>query len=74
MHSCGDIRIFVPELIEIGIDMLNPLEVKAGMDPVALKRQYGRLMGFHGGINCISEYLQRVCTTGKKTGFIQLKF
>lgn len=54
--------------------MLNPLEVKAGMDSVALKRQYGRLMGFHGGINCISEYLQRVCTTGKKTGFIQLKF
>lgn len=51
LHSCGDIRPFVPELIEIGVDMLNPIEVKAGMDPVALKRQYGDRLAFHGGIN-----------------------
>lgn len=51
LHSCGDIRTFVPELVEIGMDMLNPLEVKAGMDPIALKRQYGDRMGFHGGLN-----------------------
>jgi uroporphyrinogen decarboxylase len=51
LHSCGDVRPFVPELIEIGVDILNPIEVKAGMDPVALKRQYGRTLAFHGGLN-----------------------
>lgn len=53
LHSCGDIRPLVPELIEIGIDMLNPLEVKAGMDPAALKRQYGNVLAFHGGLNAV---------------------
>lgn len=53
MHSCGDIRPFVPELIDIGVDMLNPLEVKAGVDPVALKKQYGQQMAFHGGLNAV---------------------
>ncbi|MCX7591700.1 MAG: hypothetical protein N2255_08740 [Kiritimatiellae bacterium] len=53
MHSCGDVRPFVPELIEIGVDMLNPLEVKAGMDPVALKRQFGRQLAFQGGLNAV---------------------
>ena len=31
--------------------MLNPLEVKAGMDPFALKQRYGDKLAFHGGIN-----------------------
>jgi len=51
LHSCGDVRPFVPELVEMGIDMLNPLEVKAGMDPVALKAEYGDRLAFHGGLN-----------------------
>jgi len=51
LHSCGDIRPFLPDLVEIGMDGLNPIEVKAGMDPVALKRQYGDRLLFHGGIN-----------------------
>lgn len=50
-HSCGDVRPFVPELVDIGVDMLNPLEVKAGMDPLALKKQYGGRLAFHGGLN-----------------------
>ena len=53
LHSCGDVRPFVPDLIEIGIDGLNPVEVKAGMDPVALKRQYGDKLLFHGGVNAL---------------------
>jgi uroporphyrinogen decarboxylase len=44
---------FVPDLVEIGIDALNPLEVKAGMDPVQLKRDYGRDLVLHGGINAV---------------------
>jgi uroporphyrinogen decarboxylase len=51
LHSCGDIRPFVPELVEIGVDMLNPLEVKAGMDPFRLKKDYGDKLVFHGGLN-----------------------
>ncbi|KPK65850.1 MAG: hypothetical protein AMK73_01785 [Planctomycetes bacterium SM23_32] len=53
LHSCGDISPFVPELIEIGLDALNPLEVKAGMDPLALKKQYGDELVLHGGINAM---------------------
>jgi uroporphyrinogen decarboxylase len=53
LHSCGDIRPFIPDLIEVGIDMLNPLEVKAGMDPIQLKREYGDRLAFHGGINAV---------------------
>jgi len=51
LHSCGDINPLLPELIEIGLDAINPLEVKAGMDPVALKAKYGDKLVFHGGIN-----------------------
>jgi uroporphyrinogen decarboxylase len=53
LHSCGDVRTLIPDLIEIGVDMLNPIEVKAGMDPIALKKQYGDKLGFHGGLNAV---------------------
>ncbi len=53
LHSCGDVRPLVPELIEIGLDALNPLEVKAGMDPIGLKRDYGDVLVLHGGINAV---------------------
>jgi uroporphyrinogen decarboxylase len=53
LHSCGDIRPFVPELVDIGVDALNPLEVKAGMDPVLLKQRFGKDLVFHGGINAV---------------------
>lgn len=54
LHSCGDVRPLIPDLIDLGIDMLNPLEVKAGMDPVPLKRLYGDRLAFHGGINAVN--------------------
>lgn len=53
LHSCGDIRPFIPELLEIGIDGLNPLEVKAGMDPLAIKETYGDDLLLHGGVNAV---------------------
>lgn len=53
MHSCGDINPLVPELIEIGLDALNPLEVKAGMNPVELKKKYGDKLVLHGGVNAV---------------------
>lgn len=51
LHSCGYIEPLIPDLVEIGLEMLNPLEVKAGMDPFRLKAQYGDQLAFHGGIN-----------------------
>jgi uroporphyrinogen decarboxylase len=51
LHSCGFIQPLVPDLVEIGIDSLNPLEIKAGMDPVYLKKTFGDKLAFHGGIN-----------------------
>ena len=53
LHSCGDITKFIPEFVDIGIDALNPLEVKAGVDPVSLKREYGDRLVLHGGINAV---------------------
>jgi len=53
LHSCGNVNPMVPELIEMGLDGLNPLEVKAGMDPVQLKRDFGDRLLFHGGINAV---------------------
>jgi uroporphyrinogen decarboxylase len=53
LHSCGNISKFIPDMIEIGVEMLNPVEVKAGLDPVALKKEYGKLLGFHGGLNAV---------------------
>lgn len=53
LHSCGDVMKFVPDLVEIGVDCLNPLEIKAGMDPEALKREFGDKLVFHGGVNAV---------------------
>ena len=51
LHSCGYIEPLIPDLLDAGIEMLNPLEVKAGMDPFRLKNLYGDRLAFHGGIN-----------------------
>lgn len=53
LHSCGDINPFIPDLIEMGLDGLNPLEVKAGMDAIHLKKTYGKDILLHGGINAV---------------------
>ncbi len=53
LHSCGDIRPFIPDLIELGIDCLNPLEVKAGVDPLAVKSEFGPDLVLHGGLNAV---------------------
>ena len=54
LHSCGDIRTLVPDILETGVDALNPLEVKAGVDPVELKRRYGDRLLLRGGINAVN--------------------
>lgn len=51
LHSCGNVNQFVPMLIEAGFDCLQPLEVKAGMDLVQLKKEFGDRLAFMGGID-----------------------
>lgn len=49
-HSCGSIRQFIPDLIEAGFDIINPVQTNAqGMDPVELKNEFGRDITFWGG-------------------------
>lgn len=49
-HSCGNVRKLIPDFIEIGVDVLNPVHVTAaGMEPVALKTDFGRDIAFWGG-------------------------
>jgi len=49
-HSCGAVAPLLPDLIEAGIDILNPVQVSAaGMDTRELKRQFGRDLTFYGG-------------------------
>ncbi len=48
-HSDGDVTELVPEFIEIGIDILNPVQPEC-MDPIALKKQYGDRLCFWGTI------------------------
>lgn len=49
-HSCGNVRPLLPDFIEIGVDILNPVHVRAtGMNPVELKRDFGKDITFWGG-------------------------
>ena len=56
MHSCGYVEPLLPHMIEAGIDCLQVLEVKAGMDPVKLHRLYGDRICFMGGIDVRALY------------------
>lgn len=50
MHSCGSVYELIPDLIEIGVDILNPVQVSArNMDSKKLKREFGKDIVFWGG-------------------------
>jgi len=52
LHSCGSVYKLIPEFIQSGIDILNPIQPLAkGMDPERLKREFGNKIVFHGGID-----------------------
>jgi uroporphyrinogen decarboxylase len=57
LHSCGSVRWVIPDLIEIGVDALNPVQVSAGgMDSAQLKRDFGRDITFWGG-GCDTQHI-----------------
>ena len=55
-HSCGSIRPIIPDLIAMGLDVLNPIQCNCpGMDPGELKREFGKEIAFMGGLD--TQYL-----------------
>ena len=51
-HTCGSVLPFVDELVEMGVEVLNPVQVTAkGMDAAWLKRTYGQRLAFCGGVD-----------------------
>jgi len=50
LHTCGSVYQFIPDFIEMGVDVLNPVQVSArDMDTSRLKREFGRDISFWGG-------------------------
>jgi len=80
-HSDGCILPIIPELIEVGVDVLNPVQPRS-MDPARLKKQFGRELSFWGSIDeqhtlpfgtpedVREEIRQRLATIGKGGGLI----
>jgi len=75
LHSCGNVSEIVPDLIEIGLDVLHPIQPEA-MDIELLKKVYGGQLTFYGGIstqrtlveNSPDEVKREVQTTTEKMG------
>lgn len=80
-HSDGDIRQVIPDLIEIGVDILNPVQPEC-MDPAEIKQTYGEKLTLHGTISLqvtlpsgsrediIEEVRTRIETCGHNGGLI----
>jgi len=51
-HSCGALRPIIPDLIDMGLDVLNPIQCNCpGMDPATLKADFGGDLAFMGGVD-----------------------
>jgi uroporphyrinogen decarboxylase len=51
-HTCGSIQAFIPDLVALGVDVLDPIQPTcAEMQPERLKRDFGDRLSFHGGID-----------------------
>ena len=74
-HTCGSVYELIPEFIDCGIDILNPIQPLAkNMEPERLKKAFGDEVCFHGGIDQqkvlplynpgeVKEYVRRVVST-----------
>ena len=82
-HTCGGVFPIIPDMIEVGVDVLNPIQPLAkGMDPRILGEEFGRDIAFYGGIDeqrtlpygtiedVKNEVLQRIQALGKYNGYI----
>lgn len=82
-HSCGDVRTFIPDLIAMGVDLLDPIQpVSTAMSPESLAAEFGGRICFHGGIDVqsllpsgtpeeVAGEVRRYCRTfGGRGGYI----
>ncbi len=82
-HCDGALAPLLPALIEMGVDMLNPVQADAkGMEPEMLKREFGDRLSFHGGIDIIktlphgtmdevkAEVAERIRVLGQNGGYV----
>ncbi len=53
-HGCGNVNRVFEDFIEVGVDAYNPLEAKAGMDVIELRRKYGHQMAFCGNLDALT--------------------
>ncbi len=51
LHSDGRVKALIPQFLDAGVSVLNPIETKAGMDLIELNREFGRELAFMGGID-----------------------
>jgi uroporphyrinogen decarboxylase len=57
LHSCGAVADFIPDLIACGVQAINPVQISAvGMEPVRLKREFGKDIVFWGG-GCDTQHI-----------------
>jgi uroporphyrinogen decarboxylase len=61
LHSCGSVSKLIPRLIELGMDALDPIQVRASnMEPEMLKANFGDHVTFHGGLD--TQHILPFCT------------
>lgn len=83
LHSCGSIREIIPDLIGLGLDVLDPIQVRAhNMNPYELKKEFGKKLCLHGSIDTqrtlpfgsprdvAEEVKERIKLLGSEGGFI----
>lgn len=62
LHCCGAVRPLLPMIIDAGVDMLEPIQIRAeGMDPEGLKKDFGKYLCFYGGVD-----LQQILCNGTR--------
>jgi uroporphyrinogen decarboxylase len=82
-HSCGSIYALIPDLIEIGVNILNPIQIMAiNMNPFKIKKEFGKDLCLHGAIDIqyllpegsakeVREYVHKLIDiVGKDGGYI----
>jgi len=81
LHCDGNIEPLLDMLVDAGIDILNPVEPKAGMDVVRLRKRYGKKLAFSGGLDNafilprgdrdeIRDHVTHVLESGQEGGLI----
>jgi len=82
-HACGPVMQYIPDLIQLGVDVLNPVQVTArGMDFKKLKSEFGNRLAFWGGIDTQhtlppgrpeevrQQVKERVAVLGERGGYV----